>query len=105
MTANTLGSRLEHYSQRHPQEVLLVTVTWREAKGEPVIAEVMVYKGFSSSLTGATAYDPDIPTIPEQAELVVASRLKGPYNPAQPEYLQQNLTWPELEAVLQAAGC
>jgi hypothetical protein len=102
--AGAIGPRLEQYTIRCPQEVLLVTVAW-PVNGTEVTEEVIIFKGFSSSLTGATAIDPDVPVIPETAKLIKADRLQSPYNPAQPHYLQQDLTWAELEDLLVAANC
>ena len=47
--------RLEQYTLKHPQEVLLVKA---EVNGE--LDELMVFKGFSSSLVRSTAFDPDV---------------------------------------------
>lgn len=94
------GDRLEQYTAKHPQEVLLVTA---EIEGE--IDQVMIYKGFSSSLMQSTAFDPDIPVLPDRAVLLTIDRLQGPYNPAHPLYLQQGMSWPEFDLLLIAAGC
>jgi hypothetical protein len=103
--SGAIGPRLEQYTLRCPQEVLLVTVTWPDATGVAISEEVIIFKGFSSSLTGATNPDPDVPVIPETATLIKTDRLQSPYNPASPQYLQQDLTWAELEILLQAVGC
>jgi hypothetical protein len=100
-----IGPRLEKYTLRCPQEVLLVTVTWPDPTGADICEEVIIFKGFSSSLTGATNPDPDLPVIPETATLIKADRLQSPYNPANPQYLQKDLTWTELEVLLQVVGC
>ncbi|NJN22693.1 MAG: hypothetical protein HC812_17865, partial [Leptolyngbya sp. RL_3_1] len=68
--------RLETYTQDHPQEVLLVRAA---IAGEP--AEILVFRGFSSSLTGPTAFDPDVPVLPPTAEITAIDRLQAPYNP------------------------
>lgn len=99
MAAELPGFRLEQYSLRHPQEVLLIRVT---VHGQP--EEIMVFKGFSSSLTGATAFDPDVPVLPEGAEIERVDRLQGPYQPNSPRYLEQNIAWPAFEARLTALG-
>jgi hypothetical protein len=88
-------SRLEQYTQKRRHEVLLVSV---EVDGEP--DQIAVFRGFSSSLMHPTAPDPDIPVLPEDAKILTIDRLQGPYNPAQPQYLQQGLTWETLQPLL-----
>ena len=60
--------RLEEYTRLHPAEVLLVTAT---VDGEP--DQVMVYRGFSSSLMRPTAADPEIPVLPDTASRISQS--------------------------------
>ncbi|PZD71564.1 hypothetical protein C1752_06184 [Acaryochloris thomasi RCC1774] len=93
------GYRLEQYTLQHLQEVLLVQV---ESEGQR--DEVVIFKGYSSSLTSPTNFDPDMPVLPEQARILTVDRLMGPYNPAEPQYLQRGLSWPEMQAVLAAEG-
>ncbi len=95
-----IGDRLEQYSAKHPQEVLLL-----EALIDGELDQVMIFKGFSSSLIRATAYDPDIPVLPEGAKILTVDRLQAPYNPNQPCYLQQALSWENFEPLLIAADC
>jgi hypothetical protein len=95
-----IGDRLEQYSAQRPQEVLLV-----EAEIDGEFDQVMIFKGFSSSLIRATAFDPDIPVLPEGAKILTVDRLQAPYNPSQPLYLQQGLSWENFEPLLAAAGC
>lgn len=80
--------RLEQYSLRFPQEVLFLTV---EDRGER--DEILVFKGFSSSLINFTDSDPDIPILPETAIILSIDRLLSPYNPNSPNYLEKGLTW------------
>ena len=82
------GQQLETYSSNHPQEVLLVKLKMGDE-----LDEVMIFKGFSSSLMRATAFDPDVSVIPDQAEILTIDRLSAPYNPNQPNYIQQGITW------------
>ncbi len=96
----TIGDRLEQYSAKHPQEVLLIET---EIEGE--FDQVMIFKGFSSSLIRATAADPDIPVLPESATIINIARLQAPYNPNQPCYLEPSLTWENFEPLLRATGC
>jgi hypothetical protein len=91
--------RLEHYTLKRPEELLLV----RASIGDE-LDEVAVFKGFSSSLTRATAADPDVPVLPDTADIIQIDRLHSPYNPAAPQYIQQGLTWEEIEPLLSQAG-
>lgn len=85
MTIATLA-RLEQYTLRSPQEVLLVTA-W-EAGEENC---VLIFRGFSSSLTCPTVTDPDVPILGAGAEIHAIDRLMAPYNPEQPQYLEQGI--------------
>ncbi len=91
--------RLEEYTRLHPAEVLLVTAM---VDNEP--DQVMIYRGFSSSLMRPTAADPEIPVLPDTAEITSVDRLRGPYLPQNPAYIEQNLTLQEMEARLQQVG-
>lgn len=44
--------------------------------------ELVIYRGFSSSTTHPTGYDPDQPALPEGALIEAAELLRGPLNPA-----------------------
>lgn len=94
-----VSQRLEQYSLRCPNEVLMVEAV---VEGEP--DQVMVFKGFSSSLMRATNYDPDVAVLPVGAEIVAVDRLKGPYQPNNPEYIAQGVSWTEFEALLKSLG-
>jgi len=89
------GQQLEVYSSQHPQEVLLVKL-----KIADELDEVMIFKGFSSSLVRSTAFDPDVPVIPDHAEIITIDRLTAPYKPNQPNYIQQGITWEEFRDYL-----
>lgn len=95
----SLERRLEQYTLKRPQEVLLVTVA---IAGET--DQVMIFKGFSSSLMRPTAFDPDVPVLPDDAEIVAIDRLQGPYNPAAPRYLEQGVTWNDMQSRLIELG-
>lgn len=71
-------------------------------EGEP--DQVMIFKGFSSSLMRATDYNPDVPVLPEGTEIVAVDRLKGPYQPNNPKYIVQGVSWAEFEALLESLG-
>ncbi len=90
----TKAQQLEQYTLTHPQELLIVTLSVGNET-----EEIMIYKGFSSSLTGKTEYNPDIPLISEEAQIISIDRLTSPYNPLSPHYLQQGLTWTDFISV------
>lgn len=81
---------LEQYSQLHPDQVLIV-----EARIDGQFDQIMVFKGFSSSLVRPTAHDPDLAILPDQAEILTVSIVQAPYHPTQPVYVAQNLSWTE----------
>jgi hypothetical protein len=87
--------RLEQYSLRTPNEVLIL-----EAEVGGQADQIMVFKGFSSSLMHPTAFDPDMPLLPENATLLGLSRYRAPYRPDDPEAIELNLSWPEFDARL-----
>jgi hypothetical protein len=93
------GQQLEIYSSNHPQEVLLV-----ELKIDDELDEVMIFKGFSSSLMRSTAFDPDVSVISDRAEILAVTRLAAPYKPNQPNYLQQGITWEEFQDYAEISG-
>lgn len=87
--------QLEQYTLLRPQEVLLLTV---DVLGDP--DEILIFRGFSSSLMAPTAADPDTPVLSSEAVISRIDRLKSPYQPANPEYLAQGLTLDEFEQYL-----
>lgn len=96
---NAIGKRLEQYTAKRPQEVLLVKV--EVANEEDTIA---IFKGFSSSLMRPTAFDPDVPVLPDEAKILSIDRVATPYNPEAPRYIQQGLLWEDMEALLSEVG-
>ncbi|TVQ19730.1 MAG: hypothetical protein EA367_10675 [Leptolyngbya sp. DLM2.Bin15] len=99
MAATSLGVRLENYTLKYPQEVLMV-----HAQLGDDMDQIVIFRGFSSSLMHPTAYDPDVPVLSDQADITAIDRLQGPYDPSQPRYLQQGLTLDDMEQLMQAAG-
>jgi hypothetical protein len=91
----SIGFRLEQYTLKRAQEVLLVTA---EIAGER--DQVAIFRGFSSSLMRSTHPDPDVPVLPEEAQIVTIDRLQSPYNPASPRYIQQGLSLEEMQTLL-----
>lgn len=94
-----IARRLEQYTLKRPQEVLLV---YAEQGGEE--DQVAIFRGFSSSLVRPTAFDPDVPVLEAEARILFIDRLAGPYNPDQPRYIQQNLSLVEMERLLAEVG-
>jgi len=82
-----LSDRLENYTLKHPQEVLLL---YTQTDGEE--DQIIIFKGFSSSLVRPTAFDPEVPVLPESANILKIDRLKGPYQPQSPEYIEQDIS-------------
>lgn len=95
----SLSYRLEQYTIKRSQEVLIVTA---EIAGEP--DQIVVFKGFSSSLMRPTAFDPDVPVLPAEAQIISIDRLEGPYSPEAPRYIKRGLTLEALKALLADVG-
>ena len=83
-----LIDQLEDYSQQHPNEVLVVHAS---IDGEE--DEIVIFKGFSSSLMRSTAFDLDTPVLPDGAMIKAVDRLKGPLNPSNPQPLEMGIAW------------
>jgi hypothetical protein len=94
-----LCDRLEQYTLKRPQEVLLVTA---DIEGEA--DQVVIFRGFSSSLMRPTAFDPEVPVLPAAAQILTIDRLHGPYTPDNPRYLEQGLTVEAMQALLEEVG-
>lgn len=94
-----LEKRLERYTLKHPEEVLLVKVQWADERDE-----VTIFKGFSSSLMRQTAFDPDVPVIPIEAVVLSVDRFRSPYSPSQPQVIEQGLSWDQFSARLALDG-
>ncbi len=92
---NSPGKRLEQYTIKRPHEVLLVTI---ELDGEE--DQIAIFKGFSSSLVRPTAFDPDVPVVPDDAKILEIDRVASPYNPDTPRYIQQGLSWETIQPLL-----
>ncbi|HIK33759.1 MAG TPA: hypothetical protein IGS17_19645 [Oscillatoriales cyanobacterium M59_W2019_021] len=101
------GALLEQYTMKRPQEVLLVTAEIEGESDTPrelVRDRIVIFKGFSSSLVRSTAYDPDIPVLPEGSVIVEIDRLHSPYDPDNPRYIQRGLTWEMMLPLLAEVG-
>ena len=88
--AISIEKQLEQYTLQNPQEVLLARV---EIDGE--LDEILIFRGFSSSLMRPTAFDPDVAVLPEDAVIIAIDRLSGPYQPENPQYLERQISWEE----------
>lgn len=97
--ASSIGKRLEQYTLKRPQEVLIVT-----AKIGEITDKVVIFKGFSSSLIQPTAFDPDTPVLAEDATITQIDRVASPYSPANPAYIEQGLTQAQMEQLLITVG-
>ena len=97
---NSIAKRLEQYTAKRPQEVLLVKV---EIAGEQ--DKIAIFKGFSSSLMRPTAFDPDVPVLSDEAKIITIDRVASPYNPEAPRYIQQGLSWETMQALLSVVSC
>lgn len=86
--SESIGLRLEQYTLKRKQELLMVHL--KTASGEP--DTVMIYAGFSSSLMRATAFDPDVPIIADDSHIISIDRLASPYNPSQPKIIESGLS-------------
>jgi hypothetical protein len=95
----SIGQRLEQYTIKRPQEVLLVEA---QIAGEP--DQIVIFKGFSSSLMHPTAFDPEVPVLSADAKIVSIARLASPYNPDAPRYLQQGLSLAQMKELLAEVG-
>jgi hypothetical protein len=94
-----LMSRLEAYTLKFPQELLIV-----HAQIEEAADTVLIFKGFSSALMRPTASDPEVPVLPKNAVIDCIDRLKGPYNPCAPEYIEQGISSVAFIETLTALG-
>ncbi|MEN9521353.1 MAG: hypothetical protein RLZZ381_3941 [Cyanobacteriota bacterium] len=92
-----IGFRLEQYTLKRKQEVLMVHL--ETATGES--DTVMIFAGFSSSLVMPTAFDPDIPIIAGDSTINSIDRLASPYDPSNPHYLESGISLPEMIKILE----
>jgi hypothetical protein len=96
---SSIGKRLEQYTNKRPQEVLLVTVEIADEQDK-----VAIFKGFSSSLMRPTAFDPEVPVIPDEATILGIDRIASPYNPENPRYIERQISWEDMQALLLEVG-
>ncbi|AVH62337.1 MULTISPECIES: DUF7734 family protein [unclassified Nostoc] len=96
---NSIGKRLEQYTAKRPQEVLIVTVEIADEQDT-----IAIFKGFSSSLMRPTAFDADVPVLPDGAKILNIDRVASPYNAEAPRYIQQGISWEAMEALVSEVG-
>jgi hypothetical protein len=96
---HSIGKRLEQYTIKRPQEVLLITA---EIAGEE--DQIAIFKGFSSSLMRPTAFDPEVPVLPDEAKVIRIDRVASPYTPEAPRYIEQDISWEKMQTLLSQAG-
>ena len=78
-----LLARLEELSRSRPDRVLRLTGELPAEGGGLEPFELLIFRGFSSSVSHPTAFDPDQPALPADARIDTAELLQGPLNPAQ----------------------
>ncbi|RZM75981.1 DUF7734 family protein [Leptolyngbya iicbica] len=91
--------RLEQYTFRFPDEVLMVNA---QVDGDEDF--VVVFRGFSSSLVKPTAADPEVPVLSEAAIIDTIDRLQSPYTPDNPQYLERDIPWADFSDRLTQLG-
>ena len=96
---SSISKRLEQYTAKRPQEVLILSVEIADEEDQ-----IAIFKGFSSSLTRPTASDPDVPVLPDKAKIIKIDRVASPYNPETPRYIQQGLSWDNMQVLLSEVG-
>lgn len=79
MSSDLLG-QLEAISRSRPDRLLRLRGTLPGSDG-PEPFELLVFRGFSSSLSHPTAFDPDQSALPAGATVHDAELLQGPLNP------------------------
>lgn len=89
---------LERYTEMVPKEVLIVNA---EVDGEE--DQVLVYKGYSSSLVNPTAFDPSVPVLPPNARVRSIDRMRAPYS-ASSTAIAEGLSWGQMRELLISTG-
>ena len=78
MTDQAVIQALEERTRSQPQRVVRLR---GQVRDEPF--ELLIFRGFSSSTTHPTAFDPDASVLPEGTSLDQAELLQGPMSPSQ----------------------
>jgi hypothetical protein len=82
-----LLARLEELSRQWPDRVLRLRGQLQLAAGPLEPYELLIFRGFSSSTTHPTDFDPDQPLLPDGAVIETAELLHAPLNPAAEQLL------------------
>ena len=61
-------------------------------------------QGHSSSLMRATSADLEEAILPPNAIISKIDRLRGPYNPNMPQYIEEGLSWDQFFNFLESRG-
>ncbi|KAL9454151.1 hypothetical protein AB3S75_009701 [Citrus x aurantiifolia] len=86
----------------HHEEIAALELYSLSARGEALLVravlddrdfEVLVFKGFSSSLSHGTSPDPSKSVLPARAVIKSIDRIKGPFDPSNIEYIEKDLQW------------
>ena len=85
-----LLAALEEISRQRPDRVLRLVGTL-PASWEYEPFELLIFRGFSSSVTHPTAFDPYQPALPASARITAAELLAGPLNPSEERPLAASL--------------
>ena len=93
MTVEMLVHAIEERSRNHPDRV----VRLRGLVGDEPL-EVLIFRGFSSSTTHPTAFDPDTSVLPQGTRLDRADLLQGPLNPSSESLLVGGISLEDLLA-------
>ena len=96
---NNIAHRLEQYTIKQANQVLIVNIVIDQQPDE-----IAIFKGFSSSLMRPTAFNPDVPVLPETARIVSVDIVASPYSPKAPIYIKQGLTWEQIQSLLIEVG-
>jgi len=73
---------LEEISRSRPDRVLRLRGELPGESGGLEPFELLIFRGFSSSVSHPTAFDPDQPALPEGAVIATAELLQAPLTPA-----------------------
>ncbi|KAI4386510.1 hypothetical protein MLD38_004438 [Melastoma candidum] len=84
---------LEEYTRSVRGEALIVHSV---VDGNDV--ELVIYKGFSSSLSHMTWADPSKSVLPARAEVKRIDRIRGPFNPSDVFYIERDVPWDTFRA-------
>ncbi|BAW97641.1 hypothetical protein NIES970_25950 [[Synechococcus] sp. NIES-970] len=98
MAPQQLIKQLEAYTLQHPQEVLLLSLGQ-----EAVEDQILIFKGFSSSLMRPTDFNPDNPILTEALPIQSIDRLQSPYDPANPVFIESGLSLTQMQQYLTEA--